>query len=176
MVNKKVVSVNILTMFIMAVVAHNASWGQCVIESRPNVVYGYDFQETNYTEYIIKNHTQDTVYAWIDTCSIALDSLTLEQRDVWFFLKYLRAPPCEIGLDMLCHDHSINIREMPPPPIIGCTFIKKVYPNESFVIISLNNGIKKDSIHYVRKEIVCRLLKTAYLDVFCYDRPYIVVR
>lgn len=163
-------------LFILSVVAPHVSWGQCIIESGPYVVYGYDFQETSYTEYVIKNQTQDTVYAWIDTCGIASDSLTLEQRDLCLFLKYLRSPPCEIGLDMLCHDCCINSNEMPPPPMIGCTFIKKIYPNESFLIISLNNSIGKEAIHNVRKEIVCHFFDIARLDVFCYDRPYIIVR
>ena len=156
--------------------SHGTLSGQCVIEESSHVTYNYDSRQLNYTEYVVKNKTQDTIYVWIDTDTAGNDSLTLEHKNIWLFFKYIRAPKCELGLDFLCHDGSINYVEgFPPPPVIGCTFIRKIIPDESFTIISIDKGVDKDAIHYVRQEVVSHFFRIERLDEFCYDKPYILV-
>ena len=162
--------------FLLFLFALYTSLGQCVIEESACVVYNHDSQKISYFEYAINNKTRDTAYIWIDTEAIDTDSLTIAQKDILLFLKYLRNPKCNIGLDFLCNDGCIDYgREYPYQPVIGCTFIKKIFPGESFLIISLNNSIKKDAIHIINKDIAGRFIKNDRLDLFCYNKPYIIV-
>ena len=152
------------------------AYGQCEIkESRQNI-YKYDSSNLNYAEYVVRNKTQDTIYLWIDTDTAGNDSLTLEQKNIWLFFKYIRAPKCELGLDFLCHDGSINFSKgFPPPPVIGCTFIKRILPNESFTIISINESVDREAIHYVQKKVVSYFFRIEHLDEFCYDKQNILI-
>ena len=151
------------------------AYGQCEIEERRQSVIKYDSSNLNYAEYIIRNKTQDTIYLWIDTDTVGNDSLSLEQKNIWLFYKYIRAPKCELGLDFLCHDGSINFSKGVPPPVIGCTFIKKILPDELFTIISLNESVDRKAIHFVHKKIVSHFFRIERLDEFCYEKPFIMV-
>ena len=175
-INKKEPHAKALIALALFFLARGFSFGQCFVEKSVCAIYNIDSQEMNYAEYVVKNKTQDTVYIWIDTATIGLDSLTSEQKDILLFLKYIRNPKCEIGLDFMCHDGCINFgKVLPPPPVIGCTFIKKMHPGESFVVISLKNSIGPDAIHSVKKEIVERFLKIDRLDEIGFDKSYILV-
>lgn len=152
------------------------AYGQCEIKESRQEIYKYDYSNLNYAEYVVRNKTQDTIYIWIDTDTAGNDSLTLEQKNILLFFKYIRAPKCELGLDFLCHDGSISFSKgFPPPPVIGCTFIKRILPNESFTIISANESIGREAIHYVQKEIVSHFFRIEHLDKFCYKKPFILV-
>ncbi len=152
------------------------AYGQCEIKESRQDIYKYDSSNLHYAEFVVRNKTQDTIYIWIDTDTIENDSLTFEQKNIWFFFKYIRAPKCGLGLDFLCHDGSINFSKgFPPPPVIGCTFIKKILPDESFTIISLNESVGRKAIHYVHKKIVSHFFRIERLDEFCYEKPFILV-
>lgn len=156
---------------------HGSTYGQCEIEEGRQVIYKYDSSSWSYAEFVIKNNSQDIIYLWIDTEVIDDDSPSLEQQNNWLFFKYIRAPKCELGLYFLCHDGSIYFSNgSPPPPVIGCTFIKKILPDELFTIYSINESIGKESIHYVKQDIVSSLFKNNCLDDFCYKKPYIIVQ
>lgn len=152
------------------------AFGQCEIEESRQVIFKYDSSDLNYVEFVVRNKTQDTIYIWIDTDTVGIDSLSLKQRNIQLFFKYIRAPKCELGLDFLCNDGNISFSNgYPPPPVIGCTFIKKILPSESFTIISLNGSVGKEAIHHVQKETVSHFFRIERLDDFCYDRPFIIV-
>ena len=155
---------------------YSPTYGQCEIEESRQVICKHDSSNLNYTEYVVRNKMQDTIYLWIDTDTVGDESLSLKQKNIWFFLKYIRAPKCELGLAFLCQDGSINFgKRYPPPPVLGCTFIKKILPDESFSIISLNENISKGDIHYVQKKTASHFFPIECMDEFCYDKPFIIV-
>ena len=151
------------------------AYGQCEIEESRQVIYRNDTSELNYVEYMFRNTTQDTVYLWVDTDTVDNDSLSSIQKNFWLFYKYIRAPKCELGLDFLCHDGNIDFSKGYPAPVIGCTFIKKILPDESFTIITLNGGLNKGAIHHVQKKIVSHFFQIERLDKFCYNKPFVIV-
>lgn len=174
-INKKVPYVKVLIVFILFHFAHSVTLGQFTIEETDCLISKFDSKEINYTEYIVKNKTQDTIYLWIDADTIDTD-LFAHEKNILLFFRYIRTPKCELGLDFLCHDGSINFSEgYPPSPVIGCTFIKKILPDESFTIISLNGGINKEAIHYVQKKTASIFLSIKCLDEFCYDKQFILL-
>ena len=176
MFGKQQVLIRILV-FGFILVATSSSYGQGTIEERQQAVYRYDASKLQYTEYVFNNGSQDAVYLWIDQDSVADSSMTVEQKNIWCFVKYIYHPKCELGLGFLINDGSIDFGDtFPPAPVLGCTFIKKVLPNESFSVIVMNDSIKRDAIHYVPQSFVAtHFFKPERLDVFCYDRPFIVV-
>lgn len=158
------------------IVTFSPLYGQCRLDKTQHQIYKYNDASLKYIEYIFSNGTLDTVYLWIDDDSIGENSMTLEQKNIWYFQKYLRYPKCELGLVFLCHDGNIRYSEgFPPTPVIGCTFIKKVLPNESFTIISLNENIGEEAIHYVKQNIVSHYFSVDNITRFCYDKPFILV-
>lgn len=158
-------------------VVSGVSYGQCTIEEMQHKVYKHDGTSLQYTEYVFNNGSQDTVYLWIDQDTVADSSMTVEQKNIWHFVKYLHHPKCELGLGFMIYDGNIYWGDtFPPAPVIGCTFIKKVIPNESFSVIVMNNSVKREDIHYIpRSFVAAHFFKPERLDEFCYDRPFIVV-
>lgn len=151
-------------------------YGQCSLDKHKHVIYKYDSTSLQYTEMVIKNISQDTIYLWIDSDVVYNDSLTFEQNNNLFFLGYIRNPHGELGLRFLCTDLCINFSgRFPPLPIVGSTFIKKLSPDESFGVFSLNEETDESSIHYVKQDFVAKIFKTERLDEFCYDKSYIIV-
>ena len=155
---------------------YNSLYGQCLISENTLVIYKYDSTSIKYSEFVIKNDSKDTLYLWIDSDTLETNLMTPEQANQLYFIKYLRAPKCELGLEFLCNDKNINYGDVfPPDPVIGCTFIKRIIPDAFFQIIAMGENIKKEFIHYVSKEFVMRFFRNNRLDVFCYDKSFIVV-
>lgn len=127
---------------------HPYSYSQCVIKDTLHVIYKYNNTSVQYVVYSIDNCSKDTLYLWIDKETIYNDSLTFSQNNIVFFYKYIRTPKCELGLSFLCNDGNINYGGyFPPPPVIGCTFLKRIVPGETFLVISMSDIIDKGSIH-----------------------------
>ena len=83
------------------------AYGQCTIEERQQVVYRYDAPKLQYTEYVFNNGSQDTVYMWIDQDTVADSSMTVEQKNIVYFLKYIHHSKCELGLGFMIYDGNI---------------------------------------------------------------------
>ena len=152
---------------------YNPAYAQCSIDENRQIMYKHDTSMFQYTEFIVSNKTPDTIYLWIDEDTVDDDSMSMEQKDICYFFKYIRAPKCELGLDFLCNDGSVRYDSS--STIIGCTFIKKILPDETFTIMSLDESVGKKSIHYVRKEIVSHFFRPERLDEFCYKKSYIIL-
>lgn len=172
-INKYLEKTIVLLIFVLL---HSYTYSQCVIKSAQHIIYKSTNTNIQYIEYIIDNHSQDTIYLWIDQETNYNDSLTFEQNNIVFFFKYVRHPKCELGLYFLCYDGNINYgNHFPPPPVIGCTFLKKLNPGESFQVISLDDKIDENSIHYVPRNVVSKLLKLDMLDRLCYPELFIII-
>lgn len=166
-----------LLVYILPLFVCHQTYSQICIDESQMVIYKLDSTCIKFSEYTYRNKTSDTIYFWIDLDAVYNDSLTFEQNNKLFFFNYIRRPKCEMGLIFLCYDHNIDFGGVfPPPPVIGCTFIKRILPDESFTIISLNKNIGKESFHYVPQEIVSFFFRDNRLDDFCYKKPYIIVQ
>ena len=152
-------------------------YGQCRLDKMQHLIYKYDDTiGIKYTEHVFYNSSSDTIYLWIDNDTIGDNSMTMEQKNIWYFQKYIRYPKCEVGLDFLCHDGNINFADSTTfVPVIGCTFIKKILPNELFRIISMNNNFDRKAIHYVKQNIVSHYFNIDILTRFCFDKSFILM-
>ena len=166
-----------LMAYILPLFVYCPTYGQICMEESQTIIYKQDSTFIKYSEYIYRNESVDTIYLWIDSDVVYNDSLTFEQNNMLFFYYYIRRSKCELGLNFLCYDHSIYFGDVfPPPPVIGCTFIKKILPNESFTVFSLNETIGKESIHYVPQKIVSFFFRDNRLDDFCYKKKHIILQ
>lgn len=154
-------------------------YSQCpnINTEKSHLIYMYDGTKVQYMEYNIENNTNDTMYLWIDSDTLLnYDSIPIDKLDLIYFMKYYRRPKCELGLDFLCGERSIIYDTFPPPPVIGCTFLKQIIPGAEFKVISLDESINKRAIHWVSRSFVNKMSVAKLLDPFCYQESYIIIK
>ena len=123
-------------------------------------------------EYTVYNNTADTFFLWIDYRTIRTEDLTTEEGDISSFFYFIRKPACELGIAFKCFDGNINNMER-FIPTIGCDFIKKIPPRGTFTILSTEDGLLKENIHFLNQDIVKKFLPLDKLDEYVYAKEYI---
>lgn len=128
-------------------------------------------------EYVFKNNTTDTIYLWIDYYNYNWtdNNISFEEKQKCSFFHYLRHHPCEFGIDFLSYDVNIQKRDI-FFPIIGCNFLTKVFPKDTFTVITTDNGLLQENIHYLKQSVVSEFIPLQNIDEWLYLKKYIFVQ
>ena len=117
--------------------------------------------------YTVKNTMDDTIYVWLqkkDTSSHGENS----------FIRYFFSRDTAFPLSMLCFDGSVFFEDS-FVPVIGSNFIKRLNPDDSFNIYSLNCDVGSSVIHYEQLKNVKKIVPPKRLDEFSFILDYIVI-
>ena len=143
---------------------------QCLIKTD---TLAYINDTTCVLEHSIINNTKDTFYLWIDELSREEDSVFRNIENV-YFLKYLFFSPCELGLYFKGTDCCIHIPDK-PIPLIGCDFIKRIVPKDTFFIMTSGFIDIKKRVFFVSKEILRRRISLYNIEPFLYRKRHIYI-
>ena len=142
---------------------------QCIIKT-DTLAY---INTTCVLEHSIINNTKDTFYLWIDELSREEDSV-FRNMENGYFLKYLYSSPCELGLYFIGNDGNIYIPDK-PIPYIGCDFIKRIDPKDTFFILTSNFINIKDRVFFVSKKILKQRVSLYNIEPFLYRKRHIYI-
>lgn len=115
----------------------------------------------------VKNTTKDTIYIW------------LQNEDVYYdeneaFPHYFFSNTSDFPLSRLCFDGNIIYSDT-FTPVLGVNFIKKLDPEESFYIYSVNYEIEPSVVRYDIQKNVKKIVPLHILNQFNYYCNYIVL-
>lgn len=144
---------------------------QCYIKT-DTVAYFYN-DSTCILEHSIINKTLDTFYLWIDEFPLDEDSV-FQNIENGFLLKYLYYSDCELGLHFKGTDSSINVHDK-FIPTIGCDFLKKIMPGDTFFVMTHNLYDTKFKIIYVRQSDIKQRISLNNIEPFLYKKNHIAI-